>query len=44
MTDQIEVKKVITELKVSELKVELEKRGLDKNGVKAALIERLEKV
>lgn len=41
---QEEVKKSLMELKVSELKNELEKRGLDKNGVKVTLVERLEKV
>ncbi|MFH4973879.1 hypothetical protein AB6A40_000588 [Gnathostoma spinigerum] len=33
---------LLTELRVFELKQELEKRGLDKNGIKFALIERLE--
>lgn len=41
---QIECKKALHELKVSELRSELEKRGIDKNGIKAALIERLEQV
>ena len=36
--------KKMTELKVVELSSELEKRGLDKTGVKAVLMERLEKV
>lgn len=36
--------KKLTELKVVELRSELEKRGLDKTGVKAVLLERLEKV
>ncbi|CAE1316081.1 SAFB-like transcription modulator,Scaffold attachment factor B1,Scaffold attachment factor B2 [Acanthosepion pharaonis] len=35
--------KKLTELKVVELRSELEKRGLDKTGVKAVLLERLEK-
>lgn len=39
-----ETKKTLVELKVAELKNELEKRGLDKNGVKVTLSERLEKV
>ena len=34
----------LSELRVFELKQELEKRGLDKNGIKFALIERLEAV
>lgn len=37
-------KKLISELKVNELRAELEKRGLDKGGVKVTLLERLEKV
>lgn len=34
----------LSELRVVDLRVELEKRGLEKSGVKAALIERLGKV
>ena len=34
----------LSELRVFVLKQELEKRGLDKNGIKYALIERLETV
>ena len=36
--------KRLTELRVIDLKTELEKRGLDKTGNKAALLERLSKV
>lgn len=34
----------LSELRVFELKQELEKRGLDKSGIKLALVERLEGV
>ena len=36
--------KRLTELRVIDLKTELERRGLDKTGNKAALLERLSKV
>lgn len=36
--------KKLTELRVIDLKTELERRGLDKSGNKAALLERLSKV
>lgn len=36
--------KKLTELRVIDLKMELERRGLDKSGNKAALLERLSKV
>lgn len=36
--------KKLTELRVIDLKTELERRGLDKTGNKAALLERLSKV
>lgn len=34
----------VSDLKVTELRSELEKRDLDKTGVKAVLLERLQKV
>lgn len=43
MADNMEGKK-LTELRVIDLKTELERRGLDKTGNKAALLERLSKV
>lgn len=36
--------KKLTELRVVDLRQELEKRGLEKSGVKAILVERLQKV
>lgn len=36
--------KKLTDFRVVDLRQELEKRGLEKSGVKAVLIERLEKV
>ena len=36
--------KLIDELKVNDLKKELERRGLEKTGVKAVLLERLKRV
>lgn len=43
MSDKLEPRKVC-DLKVTELRSELEKRDLDKTGVKAILLERLQKV
>ena len=36
--------KKLNQLRVVDLRAELEKRGLDKSGLKGALVERLEKV
>ena len=36
--------KKLSQLRVVDLRAELEKRGLDKSGLKNALVERLEKV
>lgn len=38
------VGKKITDLRVCDLKAELEKRGLETTGIKVALLERLQKV
>jgi len=43
MSEKLEPRKVC-DLKVTELRSELEKRDLDKTGVKAILLERLQKV
>ncbi|VDM62985.1 unnamed protein product [Angiostrongylus costaricensis] len=44
MTDCASEQKLLSELRVTELKHELEKRNLDKNGIKIILTDRLEKV
>ncbi|WKX92354.1 hypothetical protein Q1695_010409 [Nippostrongylus brasiliensis] len=43
MTDIVGEQKLLGELRVTELKQELEKRNLDKNGIKIILADRLEK-
>lgn len=43
MASENDLRKLV-DLRVVELRSELEKRNIDKNGVKAVLIERLEKV
>uniref|UniRef100_A0A158P8K7 SAFB-like transcription modulator n=1 Tax=Angiostrongylus cantonensis TaxID=6313 RepID=A0A158P8K7_ANGCA len=43
MTDCASEQKLLSELRVTELKHELEKRNLDKNGIKIILTDRLEK-
>lgn len=44
MTSESMEGRYLVDLKVTELKLELEKRGKDKNGIKSALIARLSEV